>query len=159
MNTIVIYDSLYGNTKVIAQAIAAGIPGEVKLIHVDTVSTNEIRAADLLIVGGPTHGGGPSDVMKAFLTTLDDTALTGKPAATFDTRLTWWWLRPFGYAAPKIAKHLEKKGGRPVGKAEGFFVTGGKGPLQAGEVERTATWAAEIVQLVEDAVTPVSANK
>jgi flavodoxin len=111
MNTLVIYDSLYGNTKVIAQGIADGIPVEVELVHVEAVTAPEISAADLLIVGGPTHGGGSSEVMKAMLATVGDAALTNKPVAAFDTRVTWWWLRPFGYAAAKIAKHLAKKRG------------------------------------------------
>jgi flavodoxin len=149
MKTLVIYDSLYGNTKVIAQAIADAIPGAVDMIHVEAVTTPAISAADLLIVGGPTHGGGPSDVMKAMLADLDDAALAAKPVAAFDTRVTWWWLRPFGYAAPKIAKHLKKKGGKLVVDGEGFFVTGGKGPLREGEVERAAAWAGKVAALVE----------
>jgi hypothetical protein len=73
--------------------------------------------------------------------------------AAFDTRLTWWWLRLFGFAAPKIAMTLKKKGGTLIGTPEGFFVTGGEGPLQDGEVERAAAWAREIAALVEGATT------
>jgi hypothetical protein len=87
--------------------------------------------------------------MKAMLADLDDAALAAKPVAAFDTRVTWWWLRPFGYAAPKIAKHLKKKGGKLVVDGEGFFVTGGKGPLREGEVERAAAWAGKVAALVE----------
>jgi hypothetical protein len=58
-------------------------------------------------------------------------------------------LRLVGFAAPKIAKSLEKKGGTLVCAGEGFFVTGSKGPLKEGEVERAAAWAKEIVGLID----------
>jgi len=64
--------------------------------------------------------------------------------AAFDTRLTWWWLRPFGYAAPKIARALAQKGGQLIAPGKGFFVTGGKGPLPAGETAHAAAWAATL---------------
>lgn len=152
MKTVVVFDSLYGNTKVIAQAIAAAIPGEVSMVHVSEVSPASIGACDLLIVGGPTHGGGPSDPMKAMLSAIGDAALRGTAVAAFDTRVTWWWLRPFGYAAPKIALALAQKGGQPIAPGKGFFVTGGKGPLPAGETDRAAAWAATIATKLGAAV-------
>lgn len=148
MKTLVIHDSLYGNTKIIAQAIADAIPGQVEMVHVNEAPALNLGAYDLLIVGGPTHGGGPSDPMKAMLDKLTPAALAGISVAAFDTRITWWWVRPFGYAAPKIARRLEKKGGKLVAEGEGFFVTGGEGPLKEGEVERAAAWAKGIAALV-----------
>jgi hypothetical protein len=47
----------------------------------------------------------------------------------------------FGTAAPKIAKNLKDKGGAQVGKAIGFYVTGGEGPLANGGIERAVVWA------------------
>jgi hypothetical protein len=52
----------------------------------------------------------------------------------------------FGTAAPKIAKTLKEKGGTLVGQPQGFFVTGGEGPLRDGEVERAAAWAKGLVE-------------
>jgi flavodoxin I len=148
MKTLVVHDSLYGNTKIIAQAIADAIPGEVKMTHVSEVPALDLGAYDLLLVGGPTHGGGPSDPMKAMLDEIAPDALTGILVAAFDTRITWWWVRPFGYAAAKIARRLATKGGKLVVEGEGFFVNGGEGPLRDGEVERAAAWAQDIAALV-----------
>jgi flavodoxin len=148
MKTMVVFDSLYGNTRVIAQAIADAIPGKVIMVHVSDFSPADIHECDLLIVGGPTHGGGPSDPMKALLAAVGDRALQGTAVAAFDTRLTWWWLRPFGYAAPKIARALKQKGGRLLAPGKGFVVTGGKGPLPADETEHAAAWAAALVTKV-----------
>jgi flavodoxin len=91
--------------------------------------------------------------MKALFEKIEVPALAGNKVAAFDTRLTWWWLRPFGYAAPKIAKGLERRGGELVIPAEGFFVTGGEGPLKEGEIERAAAWAKEVMAAVEGAAT------
>ena len=153
MNTLVIYDSLYGNTRIIAQAITDAIPGDVKMVHVNEVNASQLGIYDLLIVGAPTHGGRASEAVSSLLGQIEAAALIGVKVAAFDTRLTWWWLRLFGFAAPKIALTLKKKGGTLIGTPEGFFVTGGEGPLQDGEVERAAAWAREITALVESATT------
>ena len=46
-----------------------------------------------------------------------------------------------GYAAPSIAKRLEKAGGRLAVPPEGFAVVGTEGPMKQGELERAAEWA------------------
>ena len=148
MNTLVIYDSLYGNTNTIAQTIADAIPGEVKMLHVKDVNVSELGGYDLLIVGAPTHGAKPSDAVSDMLQNIETSTLEGTKVAAFDTRLTNKWILIFGTAAPKIAKSLKNKGGTLVVEGEGFFVTGGEGPLQEGEIERAEAWAKEIVRLM-----------
>jgi flavodoxin len=141
MKTLVVYDSLYGNTKIIAQAIGEAISGEVEVLHVSDAKASGLGAYDLLIVGAPTHGARPSDDVRAFLDQIQAGALAGINVAGFDTRLTNRLILLFGTAAPKIAKALQTKGGTLVGSPEGFFVTGGEGPLREGEVERAGRWA------------------
>ena len=60
MKTLVVYDSLYGNTKTIAQTIGDAIPGEVEVVHVGEAEASGLEAYDLLVVGAPTHGARPS---------------------------------------------------------------------------------------------------
>lgn len=148
MKTLVVYDSLYGNTRIIAQAIAGAMPGDVQMVHVKELDVSQLRGYDLLIVGAPTHGGRPSDAVKGLLQRLSATSLAGIKVAAFDTRLPWGILRLFGFAAPKIARGLKKKGGQLVCAAAGFLVVGSEGPLQEGEAARAAAWAKEIVALV-----------
>jgi hypothetical protein len=61
MRAVVIYESMYGNTHVIAEAVGAGLRehGEVVVVSVQHAS-EAIEAAlpDLLVVGGPTHAHG-----------------------------------------------------------------------------------------------------
>ena len=138
MKVLVVYDSLYGNTAEIAKAIGAAITGEAKVLPVGEVEPSGMESLDLLIVGAPTQAARPSPPMKDFLGNLPKTAIAGVDVAAFDTRMTTRWLKIIGYAAGKIGKALKKKGGNLLLKAEPFWVTGGKGPLKEGELERAA---------------------
>lgn len=146
MMTLVIYDSVYGNTKMIAHAIAEAMPGEVQAQRVGEVDPTELEAADLLIIGSPTHGALPTEAVQALVDRIGPPAHKDARAATFDTRLTWGFLERWGgFAAPKTAVLLEDKGWTLAGEPGGFFVRGlKKGPLKKGEVERAAAWAKEI---------------
>jgi flavodoxin I len=146
MKTLVVYDSLHGNTKQIAQAIGDAVGGEVKVSSVGEADPSTLGSFDLLFVGSPTHGGRASEPMKDFLRQVEAPALEGTKVATFDTRIKSGWARIFGFAAGRIAKDLKKKGATPVGSPEGFFVEGTEGPLREGELERAAAWAKQIAE-------------
>jgi flavodoxin len=146
MKTLVVYDSRFGNTKIIAESIGGAVNGSVQVIHADEVIASELDNFDLLIVGAPTHGGRPSEPAGNFLDRIPKGFLADVNVAAFDTRIPSNWVKIFGFAAPRIAKKLVKKGGRLVVEPEGFFVVDGEGPLADGEVERAAAWAREIVE-------------
>jgi flavodoxin len=146
MRTLVVYDSVYGNTEKIARAIGDAIPGEVKVLRAGQVDAPELKDLDLLIVGAPTQGGRPTKAIQAFLGQGPMLSLGGARVAAFDTRLTAKWVRIFGYAAPKIADRLKQQGGTVIGSPEGFFVNGKEGPLVEGEAERASAWAKRIVE-------------
>jgi flavodoxin I len=146
MKALVVYDSVYGNTEKIAQAIGEAITGEVSVARAAEVDVSELESLDLLVVGAPTHGGRPSPAMKELLEKVQAHALDGIEVAAFDTRHASKLARIFGFAAGRIAKSLKKEGGTLVLPPEGFFVEGTEGPLKEGELERAALWAKEIVQ-------------
>jgi len=151
MRSLVLYDSLYGNTERIAHAIVSGLKasGDVKLKHVGRASARDIEETDLLVAGSPTHGGQPKQEMKQFLDQLPDHALYNKRIAAFDTRFAIkdqgfglrMLMKTIGFAAPRILKSLEAKGGRPAAEPKGFIVKDKEGPLKEGERDRAIAWA------------------
>ena len=147
MKTMVVFDSVYGNTEKIARAVAEAIPGEVRVLRVGQVQAEDLRAVDLLAIGSPTHGALPTEATQALVDKIGPPTRDGARAAAFDTRLTWRFLERWGgFAAPKIAVMLEDKGWTMAGEPGGFFVKGlKKGPLRKGEVERASAWARGLV--------------
>jgi flavodoxin I len=148
MKALIVYDSVYGNTEKIARAIAEAITpsGEVKVLGVGEANPSELASTDLLIVGSPTHAGRPTPAVQDLLNKVPKLSLRGINVAAFDTRITTKLVRVFGYAAGRIAGNLKRKGGTLIASPEGFFVTGNKGPLKEGELERAAGWAEGILE-------------
>jgi hypothetical protein len=98
----------------------------------------------LVIIGSPTHGGFPTEGIHNLSKT--NPAFKNITVAAFDTRTK---TTIFGYAAPKIAKNLEKSGGKLFVPPEGFFVLGTEGPLKDGELERAPAWAVALARKIK----------
>jgi flavodoxin len=143
MNTVVVYDSQYGNTERIAQAIADTLRafGQAQAIRVDPAHPVSFQGVDLLILGSPTQGFRPTLAMQFLLGNVSSQALSGLTVACFDTRFRGRLWK--SSAAPRMARQLRTMGVEPIIPPESFFVNAMKkeGPLLAGEVERAATWA------------------
>jgi flavodoxin len=62
MRAVVVYESMYGNTHQVADAIGAGLrPAfDVSVIPVSKATPAVLADADLVVVGGPTHAHGMS---------------------------------------------------------------------------------------------------
>ena len=153
MKTLIIYDSLHGNTKEIAEAIYNGIAQpDTKILPVEKAITDDLKDIKLLIVGSPTHGGTAKPTLLDFLKRIQKDSLVGIKIATFDTRFIEekqklalrLLMKTIGYAAPKIAKILESKGGELIVKPEGFFVKKAEGPLLNGEIQRAKEWGKSV---------------
>jgi flavodoxin len=150
MNTLIIYDSTFGNTAQIAQAMATklGEHGTVRTTLANEAGLTEMKEIDLMIVGGPTQRHGVSPAMRTFLESLPRRSLRGVSAAAFDTRyhMAAW---KSGSAAHRIASRLKRTSASLVMPPESFFVALREGPLEEGELERAAHWAEEIFEQVE----------
>ena len=57
MRAVVVYESMFGNTHAIADAIGKGLEplGNVVVVPVGEAGRERSGDADLLVVGGPTH--------------------------------------------------------------------------------------------------------
>lgn len=176
MNALVVYESIYGNTHAVAEAIAAGLGGaEVQAVR-DAVLDRE--HLDLLVVGGPTHmhglatnrsremavaaareddhvhveeGAADGPGLRAWLSDLPDGE--GASAAAFDTRLdkSPWFT---GVASRGIAKRLRYRRYEVIATAS-FLVEDSEGPLGDGELERARDWGAELARSLAGAASGV----
>jgi flavodoxin I len=150
MNTLIIYDSTFGNTEQLARAMAdrLGEYGMVILFRVPETGALDIKDADVLVVGGPTQRHGTSPAMRAFLERIPRRALHGLGVAVFDTRyhMSSW---KSGSAASKIASRLKRAGASLIVPPESFFVAEREGPLEERELERAVQWAEQVFEQFE----------
>ena len=160
MKTLLVYDSIYGNTERIAQAIgkALGARNEMRILRATDVEPTDLATLNLLIVGSPTQQFRASPAMKKFLSEIRKGELNNVQVTAFDTRLEMEdmpsrilppFVKIFGYAAKPMADALVSKGGKLIASPEGFLVKGMEGPLKDGELERAARWAESCIVQVE----------
>lgn len=167
MNAVVVYESIYGNTRAVAEAIAEGLGGA----HVLAVAAagDAARNPDLLVAGAPTHMHGmPTSLSRRMAVdgaqedghaavepdAADEPGLRrwlhdlshvdGAPAAAFDTRLDRSPAMT-GAAARGIDRRLRRRGYEVLGR-ESFLVKDAEGPLEDGELERARAWGASLAQ-------------
>jgi len=159
MKALIVYESFFGNTERIAQAIAQalGSPPEVELRRASEVQPEQLRGLTLLVVGSPTRAFGPTPDTTALLKRIPGGALKGVKVAAFDTRISASDVKSaaapllrgltkvFGWAAKPISDALAKAGGEVVVPPEGFAVLASEGPLKEGELERAVAWAKQIL--------------
>jgi flavodoxin len=152
VKALVIYDSVYGNTEKIAQAIAS-ILGERATVCLAKVGQDEPvhwSEFELVVMGGPIHRVSLSAAMKALVKEIPKRALRGASVAVFETCYREpRWQR--GAAARKLGRKARKFGGRQIVPPESFFVAGREGPLEEGEEERARQWARAILEQGSDA--------
>lgn len=146
MKVIIVYDSQYGNTEMIAKAIGGAAAGFVEVSRADSIDPAAMEGADILVFGSPTHGGRPTPSIQDLIAKIPSSTLKGTRVATFDTRNEGRFVKIFGYAADRMAASLTERGGKLVSPPAAFFVTGKKGPLKDGEIERAMKWARELMQ-------------
>lgn len=160
-NALVVYDSVFGNTKLIAQSIADALSQEmnVQMLSVNDVSPQNLEDVRLLLVGSPTRQFRATPATMAWIKSLVPAALNGVSAAAFDTRIPeeqlksnkalnfFSWL--IAYAADPISKNLAKMGASIVTAPEGFYVKDTEGPLVDGELDRAGAWASSLINQVQ----------
>jgi len=169
MRMVVIYESMFGNTRAIATAIAEGLgpSDDVQAVRVVDADAAILEGADLVVVGGPTHArsmsrpgtrkGAPgyvhkpgSDIslepgadtgpgVREWLDSLDHVHAN---AAAFDTRVKGPALLT-GRASKAIDHRLRNHGVKVVATPESFLVDR-KNHLLPGETARARAWGAQL---------------
>lgn len=171
MRALVVFESMFGNTKVVADAVAEGLATRMRVTAVEVgVAPAAIEDdVDLVVVGGPTHAFGMSrpgtrqDAARqaerplvsagSGLREWLETIRGGSPrvAAAFDTRIEKPRLP--GSAARAAERRLRRLGFRIAAQPASFYVAGMPGPLVAGERERARRWGEDLGALVADGQT------
>ncbi|VXC23107.1 Flavodoxin [Arthrobacter sp. 9AX] len=161
-HALVVYESIYGNTHEVANAVAEGLRESVDAVVVRAadVQRENLAGIALIVAGGPTHGHGLSRPqlreagvkgavsageevdpgaegpwLREWLTSLDPRTAW---ATSFDTRYDAPELLT-GHASKGIMRKLEQKGLRRLAEPESFPVTG-QNQLLPGELERARVW-------------------
>ncbi len=176
MRAVVVYESMYGNTHLVADAIGAGLAGaggaEVSVVPVAAATPALVDGADLLVVGGPTHVHSmvseasrraavaaaekpdsgltmdPDAMGEGLREWFDDLDRRHGAAAAFDTRVD---ASPAftGRASKAIARRLRHHGSTTVVDPESFLVTK-DGRLLDDEADRARAWGASLVDMSTD---------
>ena len=169
MKAVVVYESMFGSTRQIAEAIALGLGGSaaVRTVGVLDADPSVCKGADLLVVGGPTQAWSmsrPSTRRGAPLHLNDPhndlvlergadwgpgvrewIASLGKvntKAAAFDTRISSPVLLT-GRASRSIGRALARHGLTMVAAPESFLVDK-KSHLLPGELDRAQAWGVRL---------------
>ena len=113
MSTLVLFDSNFGNTQKVAEAIAAELGNGATATPLAGLAKGALEGVDLLVVGSPINAWKPTPRTQEFLDGLGADTLRGVHAAAFDTRVR---LFIHGDAAGKISHALGKAGARIVAR-------------------------------------------
>ena len=168
MRAVVVYESMYGNTHQVADAIGTGLETafDVTVVPVSHADPALLDDADLVVVGGPTHVHGMSrprtrqaaveaaEKPASPLHTEPDALSPGLrewfgsldryqvKAAAFDTRMHGPAALT-GRASKGVAQLLRAHGFDVVADAESFLVTK-QDQLQPEETARAREWGARL---------------
>ena len=102
MQAFVVYESMYGNTAKIAEAIGRGLTEAdmtVRVVPFQQLAVEQVVDADLLIVGGPTHAHGMSHEATRDTARSDEENTFDEPAPEPGLR-QWLHDLPEGAARP-----------------------------------------------------------
>ena len=153
MRALVVYESMWGNTERVAQAIAAGLREsmEVELTEVIQAPADPGPEVGLIVAGGPTHAfsmsrtttradalhrgaeHGESEIgLREWLDGLP-TGQHPQRIATFDTRVGKMRHLP-GSAAKAAAKVAHRHGFERAEHVESFYVDDMEGPCSRGSL-------------------------
>lgn len=158
MRALVVYESMFGNTQLIAKSIGEGLATCIDTEVVEVGSAPQVldEGVSLLVVGGPTHAFSMTKPatrksaaeqatgalvstgigIREWLDALGGTAEVG--AAAFDTRVDKPRLP--GSAARGADKRLRSNGFHRVAGPTSFYVHGTTGPVVDGELDRARRW-------------------
>ena len=162
MKALVVYESMFGNTRAVAEAVADGLSAtmQVDLREVTEAPPAVPEDVALIVLGGPTHAfslsrastraeaikqgathGSEKVGLREWLAHLER-GPHSQMVATFDTRSDK--VRHLPGSAAKKAARVTRAQGYPRAEKESFYVADTAGPLDPGELDRAKEWGARL---------------
>jgi flavorubredoxin len=148
---MIVYESKYGNTKLVAETIAGGLRevegSEVVVSELKEVDRNKIPNYDAILVGSPNHVGGLTWGIKKFIGKLGKLPLEGKSLAAFDTCLGI----SSGQAMKKMEKRIEERvpGSKLLTPGLSIKVKGMRGPISEGKLPKCKEFGNKIATQIK----------
>lgn len=143
----VVYDTKYGNTKLVAENIVDGL-GEVEgletaISDVKEVDLEKVADSDAILIGTPNHIGSPTRIIKKFIDKLGKLKSKAKWIAVFDTNLGG---SQFEKATKKMEKRINEKisGLKLMLPGLSIKVEGMKGPVAERELRKCKEFGEKI---------------
>jgi len=146
VKVFVVYDTKYGNTKLVAEKIVEGIREgegiETAISDVEEVDLERVTDYDAILVGSPNHWGGPVRGIKKLIDKLGKLDLKAKWVAVFDTYIK----EDFEKAVKKMEKRINEKipGLKLIIPGLSIKVGDMKGPIVDGELPKCKEFGKKI---------------
>jgi len=143
---IIIYESKYGNTKLVAETIAEGmrqVPGiETVVSELKQVAPKTLAEFDAILIGSPNHMGSATMGIRRFIDKLGKLKLEGKYVVAFDTYMG----NQYEKAMKKMEQQLGKKapGLKLISPGLSIMVQDMKGPISEGELPKCKDFGTKI---------------
>jgi len=170
MRALVVYESIYGNTRLVAERIREGLAEtwDTDLRSVDDPSPVNLADYGLLVIGGPTHAFGlstPRSRAEARGRGDDETAQgTGvrewieRVGSSYQGRIVVFDTRvgriPWaGSASRSLRRRLRRLGYRGVMRRS-FVVVSKRGPVRGGDLYVARVWGSELAVCTRPSTRP-----
>jgi len=148
---MVAYESKYGNTKLVAQAIVEGMRGvggvETMVRRIKEVDFDDVPSCDVILIGSPNHIGRPTRSARKFIDEIGKLDLEEKQVAVFDTYLG----KDFEKAVNKMERRINKKAPalKLIVPGLSIKVQGMKGPIFEEELLRCKDFGHKIASQID----------
>jgi len=146
VKVFVVYDTKYGNTKLVAEKIVEGMREvggiETAISDVEEVDLETVADYDAILIGSPNHWGGPVRGIKKLIDKLGKLDLKAKWVAVFDTYIKG----DFEKAVKKMEKRINEKtpGLKLIVPGLSVKVEDMKGPIVEGELPKCKEFGKKI---------------
>lgn len=147
MKSVVVYDSYFGNTEMVAKTIQEVFQQShnSKLIHISEAYDLDIDSYDLIVIGSPTRYYKPTEPIVALVREVRAYSVN---VGFFDTRMDaegHWLLGPveklLGFAVDTMVSLIENGEATMDIEPLGVYVKSTKGPIRKTSVNDIQAWA------------------